>query len=369
MILDFFISILAFTVVISIIVFVHEFGHYLFARLNGVKVDSFSIGFGKEVFGWTDKSGTRWAISCLPFGGYVKMFGDSDASSSSKNLALTDTMSEEDKKKCLQFKSPLAKISVAFAGPFFNFLLAILILIPLYSLNGVTVIKPIVSEVIKDSPAEKYGFLVGDEILEMNNKNVETFEDVQLSIAINVEDTIKFKIKRGDEIIYKDVVPVVTTRKDLFGNEIKTNFVGIGSNVSQFEKLSFFRSVTESFKTVYNMCKTTLTAIWQMITLRRGVDGLSGPIKIAKYSGQYFKNGFVDALMFIVLISTSLGLMNLLPIPILDGGLIFLCLIEILFRRPLSDRCEKYASMFGYGILIVLMAFATLKDIRDVIFR
>ncbi len=368
MILDFFISILAFVVVISVVVFVHEFGHYLIAKLNGVKIESFSIGFGKEIFSWIDKSGTRWLISWLPFGGYVKMFGDKDASSSSRNVELVKSMSDEDKKKCLQFKSPLVKISVAFAGPFFNFLLAIAILIPLYSIKGMTTIKPIITEIIKNSPAEKYDFNIGDEVLEVNNKNIETFDDVRLLIALSVDDSINFKIRRNEEIVYKNVSPVVTVKKDIFGNEIKINFVGIASNKLEFKKLSFIDSIYESVGAVYNMCKTTLTAVWQMITLKRGTDGLSGPIKIAKYSGQYFKNGIVNALMFIVLISTSLGVMNLLPIPILDGGLIFLCIVEILFRKQLSERCEKYVSTLGYVVLVILMVFATVKDIKDVIF-
>lgn len=369
MIVDFFINVFAFVIVISIVVFIHEFGHYLLAIANGVKVVSFSIGFGKELIGWTDKRGTRWSVSLLPFGGYVQMFGDKDASSSRANSELVKGLTEEQKQQCLQFKSPLQKISVAFAGPFFNFLLAFVLLVPTHYINGVATIEPVVSEIVKDSPAEKSDFLVGDKILEVNSKEVDSFDDVRLNIALNVDDTMIFKVSRDNEIVSVKVNPEIKARKDVFGNEIKMSFVGVGADKVIYKKLSFVESIFESFNTIYNICKGSLVSIGQIITGRRGLDGLGGPIKIAKYSGHYFKNGLYDMIMFIVLISSSLGLMNLLPIPVLDGGLILICLIELLLRRPLPEKCEKYASMFGYFVLISLMVFTTLKDVKDVIFK
>ena len=369
MIIDVLISIFAFILVISIVVFIHELGHYLIAKISGVKIEAFSIGFGKEIFGWTDKSETRWSVRMLPFGGYVQMFGDGDASSSSKNLKLLNSMSEEDKKKSLQFKPPLVKAGVAFAGPLFNFLLAIAILIPFYSIKGTVITKPIITEIIKNTPAEKYGFKINDEILEIDGNEIDTFEEVQTQIALNVKDLMDFKIKRDNEIISIQVPPITKQTKDVFGNDIRINFIGIGSGKVEYKKISILQSIPESFKNVYDMCKSSLISIGQIITGRRGLDGLGGPIKIAKYSGQYFKSGFAEICLFIVMISVSLGLMNLLPIPVLDGGLILICLLEFIFRKPLPEKVEKYISMCGYIVLIFLMILTTLKDTKDVIFR
>lgn len=369
MIVNIFISIFAFIFVISIVVFIHELGHYLIAKMNGVKIEAFSIGFGKEIFGWTDKSKTRWSVRILPLGGYVQMFGDNDASSSLKNLELLNSMSEEEKKQSLQLKPPMTRAAVAFAGPLFNFLLAIIILIPFYSIKGVVITKPIVTEILQNTPAEKYGFKINDEILEIDGNKINTFEEVQMQIALSVKDLMDFKIKRNDEILMLQVPLITKHTKDVFGNEIKINFVGIGSGKVEYKKISIPNSIPESFKTIYDMCKHSLISIGQIITGRRGLDGLSGPIKIAKYSGQYFKSGFSEICLFIVMISVSLGLMNLLPIPVLDGGLIFICLLEFIFRRSLPVKAEKYISGFGYVILIFLMILTTLKDTKDVIFK
>lgn len=363
----FFNNFFAFIIILSIIVFVHEFGHYIVAKINKVKVDAFSIGFGKELCGFNDKSGTRWSISLIPFGGYVKFFGDEDASSSTVNKDKLDKLSAEDKKQCLYYQTPLVRLFVAIAGPLFNFILAFIILTFIYSFYGLVVSKPIITEILPNSAAEKYDLRANDEVLEINNDEIKTFEAIQMKILVNLDNEMTFKIKRNNEIIVKKIIPTIIEKQDIFKNKIKVSQIGILSNKIEHVKISFFEATNKAINQIYNVCTMTLKALGQMIIGRRGLDGLGGPIKIAQYSGEAFKNGFETVLSFIAMISISLGLMNLLPIPALDGGHILFCLIEILRRKPLSEKLENAFSYLGFGILISLMLFSTIKDIFDVI--
>lgn len=367
---NFCINGVAFIIILSIIVFIHELGHYLIAILNGVKVDAFSIGFGKEIWGRYDKKGTRWSISCVPFGGYVKFFGDEDASSSTVNKEKLNQLSDEEKDKCLYYKTPFVRLLVAFAGPFFNFVLAFVLLTFCYRIYGFTTLKPVVNCVIDNSPAMLADIKKNDKILEINNKKINSFNDIQLLISTvaNGEELV-FKISRDNEILYKNVKPTIIEKKDILGKTIKTPQVGIGASDIEHIKLNLFDSMKKSIDKIYSTCTTTLKVLWQMITRKRGVDGLGGPIKIAQYSGAMFKNGFESTVLFIAMISISLGLMNLLPIPALDGGHILLCLIAIIRRKELPERLENILSYAGFGILIVLMIFSTIKDLFDVIFK
>lgn len=369
MFVDLLISFLAFVFVLSIVVFIHEFGHYLIAKRNGIKIENFSIGFGKELFGWYDKCGTRWGVSCLPLGGYVKMFGDEDASSSIINKQKLENLNDEEKEKCFYFKSAWVKLKVAFAGPFFNFLLAIFLLTFMYRIYGIIQTKPIVSAVLNNSIAQKNDVRIDDEIIEINGYKITSFSEVQSKVMLFLDSDLNIKIKRNGEIIYKNFKPDVVEKKDILGNVIKTAQIGVVSSHNEHIKLGLFKAFFKSIKTVWDICTSTLISIGQMIVGRRGLDGLGGPIKIAQYSGEYFKNGLESALNFIILISVSLGLMNLLPIPILDGGRILFSIVEIIIRRPLSDKLEDILSKSGFGILILLMIFTTFKDIKDLIFK
>ena len=361
---------IAFIVILSVVVFVHELGHYLFAILNGVKVDAFSIGFGKEIWGIYDKKGTRWSISSIPFGGYVKFFGDEDASSSTVNKEKLEQLSEEEKKQCLYYKSPFVRLLVAFAGPFFNFILAFVFLTFCYRIYGFTILKPVVNHIVENSPAMIADIKENDIILEINDKKIDSFDDIQLitSTSVNNEELI-FKIERDKEIIYKNIKPTIIEKKDILGKTIKISQVGIGASEVKHIKLNFFNSMKEAIKKIYSTCTTTLKVLGQMITRKRGVDGLGGPIKIAQYSGAMFKNGLESTIVFIAMISISLGLMNLLPIPALDGGHILLCLVAIIRRKELPEKLENILSYTGFGVLMILMIFATIKDLIDVIFK
>lgn len=363
----FFNNFFAFIVILSVVVFVHEFGHYIIAKINGVKIDAFSIGFGKELIGFNDKSGTRWSISLIPFGGYVKFLGDEDASSSTVNKENLNKLSEEDKKKCLYYQTPLVRLIVALAGPLFNFILAFIILTSIYSFYGLVISKPIITKILPNSSAEKYGLMINDEILEINEDAIDTFEAIQMKILVNLDNEMTFKIKRNNEIIVKKIIPDVIEKQDIFKNKIKVSQIGIMSDKIEHIKISFIGAMQQAIKQVYDICTITLKALGQMIIGARGLDGLGGPIKIAQYSGEAFKNGFETVLSFIAMISISLGLMNLLPIPALDGGHILFCIIEIIRRKPLNEKLENVFSYIGFSILISLMLFSTIKDIFDVI--
>lgn len=353
----------AFIIILSIVVFIHEFGHYIVAILNGVKVDEFAIGYGKELYGWTDKRKTRWKICALPFGGFVKFFGDEDASSSVLNKDKLDNMSEENKKHCLYFKNVYQRISVVVAGPLFNYLLAIILFAIFFAFNGVNIFSNKITFVEKNSPAEIAGIKVNDRIISINNEDINTFEEIQLKITLLTDKVIDVIVDRNGEIIKTKIKLEIKEKDNGFGDNVKTPTIGIGSDDYIYKKITIFGSIVEGFKQVHTINKTTLKALGQMILGKRGLDDMSGPIKIAKYSGAAMKNGISSVIYFMALISTSLGLMNLLPIPVLDGGHLLFYILEAIRKKPLKENIENIFVKIGFSILITLMIFVTIKDL------
>ncbi len=354
----------AFIIILSILVFVHEYGHYLGCKICGVKVDSFSIGMGRELWGWTDKSGVRWKISMLPFGGYLKMYGDDDVASGKADQKVIDNMAPEEKKVSFYFQNPYKKFLIVFFGPFFNLIFAVLLLTAVVKVNGVSEMKPVVDIIAKDSPAHEAGIKEGDLILSINGKNIKNFTEVVNIVAINNLKPLNIKILRNGETIEKTIQPKLINSHDMFGNKIETPGVGIAATIKEPKKVGIFRAFWEANKNVYKMCKDTLVVLGQMITGNRNADGLGGPIKIAKYSAQSFSGGIMMVIYFMALISANLGLMNLLPIPILDGGHLLFFLIEIIARRPIPEKIQDKLLQGGFAILIGIMVFATFNDIR-----
>ena len=354
----------AFVLILSILVFIHEYGHYLGCRICGVKVDSFSIGMGKELCGWTDKRGVRWKISILPFGGYVKMYGDDDISSGQADKDLLNKMSEDDKKVSFYFQNVYKKFLIVFFGPLFNLIFAVLLLTAVIKHNGIDNSKPIIGRVLEGSPAHVMDFKEGDLILEINNKEVKKFNEIPNIIMINNLDVLEIKILRNNEEIIKKIQPVLSKSKDMFGNDVEVPTIGIVSNKLESKKLNLFESFIQANKTVYKMCKDTLVVIGQMIIGERNADGLGGPLKIAKYSSQSFEGGLFVIIYFMALISANLGLMNLLPIPVLDGGHLLFFVIEMIMRKPIPENIQEKLLKVGFGILIFVMIFATFNDIK-----
>lgn len=358
----------AFVIVLSILVFVHEYGHYLGCKICGVKVDSFSIGMGKELWGWTDKSGVRWKVSMLPFGGYLKMYGDDDIASGQADKEVIEKMSEDEKKVSFYFQNPYKKFLIVFFGPFFNLIFAVLLLTCIYRITGVEDLKPVITEVVAESPAELAGFQKDDYILSINGEKIKNFSEVINIVAVNNLKPLTFEVLRNNETIKLEVQPKIITTKDMFGNEVKTSGIGIASQITESKKVNIFQAFIQANISVFKMCKDTLIVLGQMIVGDRSTDGLGGPLKIAQYSGQSFEGGFLVVLYFMALISANLGLMNLLPIPVLDGGHLLFFIIEIIARRPIPDKIQEKLLQGGFGILILVMVFATFNDFKSILF-
>ncbi len=349
MILDFLISatnsILPFLVILTILVFVHELGHYLVAIYNNVKVEVFSIGFGKELFGFNDKSGTRWRFSLIPLGGYVKMHGDADEASSEK---IDDD--KIDKKLSFHNKSVGQRSMILFAGPAANFIFSLILLIFINSVYGFQTTKPIISEVVENSPAEESDLRVNDVILSIGNEKIKNFEDIKSVIGHLSDQNIILEIARNDRII----------KKELY---VKNGLLGIKGGFTEKTKLPFFDSINYSFSQIVYFSKATIVGIYEIFVGDRSADELGGPIRIAELSSDFWEKGIYSTLWFMVLISLNLGLINLFPIPLLDGGHLLFNFFEVINGKPLEKKYLNFFHSFGFFVLISLMLFATYNDI------
>ncbi|MDF3047497.1 MAG: Zinc metalloprotease [Candidatus Midichloriaceae bacterium] len=355
-----------FLVILSIVVFIHEFGHYLFARLNGVRVEVFSIGFGKELLGINDSHGTRWKLSIIPFGGYVKMFGDSDVASSSADLKI-DQMSFKDKLVSFHHKELWRKAVIVFAGPAFNYISAILIIVGMLFWYGKPATDPVVSQVAKGSPAAIAGIKPGDKILAIDEAQVITFEELRQSIALNTGTQVSLLVERGKKQINLKATPKLEKVKDAYGNEIQMPILGISATGGKLVKLSFIESVQQGIHETFAISTGMIKGLWQIITGSRSTKELGGPIKIAQYSGQSAQHGFVSILWFIALISINLGLVNLLPLPVLDGGHLAFYAVEAITGKPASEKFKLAVTKISFALLISLMLYVTFNDITGLV--
>jgi regulator of sigma E protease len=354
----------SFIVILSVIVFIHEFGHYYIAKISGVKIEVFSIGFGKELFGWNDKSGTRWKISILPFGGYVKMFGDIDPASAPDSEKIKG-FTKAEKKIAFHTKPLYIKAAIVVAGPIANFILAIAIMTFMFSYYGKPTTLPIVNTVLENSAAYEAGLQAGDVVLDMDGEKVSSFIDIQRIVSINTGTPIITNIQRGPNTMTISITPKITTRQDMFGNDIKASFLGISSTTISYEKLGVAQSIVSSTIETYNISKGTLKAMGQMIRGERSVREISGPIGIAKYSGQSAEKGIGTVLWFITILSINLGLINLFPIPVLDGGHLLYYAVEAVRGKPMADKIQQWGFKIGIALVVTLAIFAVFNDIRN----
>jgi regulator of sigma E protease len=348
-------TLLSFFAIISFIVFVHEFGHYWVAKKCGVKIDAFSIGFGPEIFGFNDKSGTRWKFCAVPMGGYVKMYGDASAASNPDSEKLEE-MSDEEKTQSFYFKSVGQRIAIVFAGPLINFILAVLVFIAFFAFYGIPFVKTTVGEVVKESAAEAAGIMTGDKILAINGAEIRRFEQVVGSVGSSKGEPLTFTIKRGEEVLEKTITP----KKD--GESYK---VGIAQSTSDrgYDKIGFGDAVINGFLETYHITKMTAKSIYELLTGKRPFKEVSGIIRIADYSGESVRMGFDIVLRFIAVLSINLGLVNLFPIPMLDGGHIFYYLIEAIRGKPLPQKVQEFGFKIGFALVITLMIFALRNDL------
>ena len=356
------IALAVFIPVITVIVSIHEFGHYAVAKLCKVKIDAFSIGFGREIFGWNDKSGTRWKFCWLPLGGYVKMFGDVNPASAPDPKM--QNLSEEEKKLTFHFKKLPQKAAIVAAGPVANFILTIAIITFFYSYYGKAIYQTQIGEVVAESAAAEAGLKEGDIILSLDGKKMNTFSDIAREISLNVGTPVEIKLLREKKEMTITATPKFTEIQDALGNTVQVGRLGIVTTEGEFEQLSLPKALVAASLETYYMGTSTLKAMGQMITGKRGLEGLGGPLRIAKYSGQASKQGFRTVLWLIALISVNLGLINLFPIPVLDGGHLLYYVIEVLQGKPLADKYQEYGFRVGLILIIALAIFATINDFR-----
>jgi regulator of sigma E protease len=358
----------SFVVILSTIVFIHEFGHYIIAKWCGVRIEAFSIGFGKELFGFTDRSGTRWKVSILPLGGYVKMFGDASEASDA-DADKIEAMSVEDRKLSFHHKPLYKKAAIVAAGPAFNFILTISVLTYFIMTSGLASIKPVIGGVVDGSPAAEAGLKAGDRVLQIDDVKVKRFNDVSYYISTNIGKPVTLKIERGKENLTLVMTPRAFEEDDGLGNKIKIPRIGIRSFDVKYEDVGLFVAIGEATMRTYMICESTLMVMGQMITGKRSADELKGPVGIAQLSGQATGRDFHTVLWLIAMLSANLGLVNLLPIPMLDGGHLLFYAVEGLRGRPLAEKVQGWAFRIGTSILMMLMAFTLFNDIRKEVMR
>lgn len=352
-----------FLIVITILVFVHEMGHYLVARLCGVRVESFSIGFGREIFGWNDKHGTRWKIAMLPLGGYVKFFGDAGvASNPDGKLA---RMSEEEKQVAFHYKPLYQRAAIVAAGPLINYLFAIVIFAIFFATLGYSFSPPIVETVVEASPAERAGLRPGDKILTIDGVEMEAFSDIGRYVFIRPGEEINLNVEREGQDIQLTALLDRVEAEDQFNNKAEKGSLGISSQIAEIRSAGAFEAIGLAFSRVWDVQILMVESLKRVISGSLSVDQLGGPLKIAKFSGEAATMGVLSLVSFIAFISISLGFMNLLPVPMLDGGHLAFYAFEAVRGRPASIRAQEYATLAGLACVLVFFVFVTVNDLKS----
>lgn len=359
-------KIVPFLFILTIIVFFHELGHFLVARWCNVKVDAFSVGFGKELLGRTDRHGTRWKLSLIPLGGYVKFAGDENAASVPDRSRIAQ-MSEEERQTAFVAKPVWQRAAVVAAGPAANFLLAIVIFAAIFSTSGRLVTAPVINQVQADSAAEAAGLQPNDRILTVDGVAIETFSDLQRIVTGSADIQLMLEVERGSSVLSIPVTPRYREISDRFGNVQKVGLLGVTRSPSREEvvlqEFGPLDAVVEGTRETLFISGRTLSYLWGLISGRESAEQLGGPIKIAQMSGQVAELGFIPLLSFAAVLSISIGLLNLMPIPVLDGGHLVFYAAEAIRGRPLSERVQDIGFRIGLGLVLLLMVFATWNDI------
>ncbi|HEX5518251.1 MAG TPA: RIP metalloprotease RseP [Pseudolabrys sp.] len=355
-----------FLFVLTIVVFFHELGHFLMARLCGIKVLVFSIGFGPEIAGFNDRYGTRWKISAVPLGGYVKFFGDDNAASVPDRAAAA-SMSDVDRKDSFMFQPVRSRAAVVAAGPVANFVLAIAIFAAIFMTVGKQTTSARVDTVQPASAAEAAGFKPGDLVTAINGEKIDSFSDMQRIVSINAGETLSIDVDRGGAPINLKATPQLKELKDNFGNVHRLGVLGISRSMSpgdiKTEKAGPLRAIVMGAQETWFVVDRTLAYIGGVFVGREAADQLGGPIRIAQVSGQVATAGFTALIHLTAVLSVSIGLLNLFPIPLLDGGHLLFYAIETIRGRPLSERAQEVGFRIGLAVVVMLMIFATFNDI------
>ncbi|MBR6409415.1 MAG: RIP metalloprotease RseP [Alphaproteobacteria bacterium] len=362
--INFIYYVVPFIVLLGILVFVHEFGHFIIARSLGVQVSAFSIGFGKKLWGRMDKHGTYWKISAVPLGGYCQFLGDGDAFSSTQGL---NELTDEEKKHAFAFQNPFKKLAIVLGGPGFNYLFAILIYFLLFLSFGKFTIPPVVGELIEGGAAQSVGILPGDRFVSINGIEVKEWGDISKEVFMDADHQVSIDILRDNKMLHFDVSLIEMDKEHVGKVAHKQYMLGVKSQGAvefTHEKLSIPQAFVQSCYEVWDVTAMTLRGVGQMITGKRGGEDVGGIIRIAEMSGDITKNETIlDFITFLALLSINLGLINLFPIPVLDGGHVVIFLIEIITRRELNEKAKEYLFKAGFLLLLALMIYATWNDL------
>lgn len=343
----------AFVVVLGVLVFVHELGHYLAARWRGVRVETFSIGFGRALASWTDKSGTVWKVAWLPLGGYVKLHGQERPQDVTEDVRAQWIAGET-----FHDKPVLSRAIVVAAGPVANFLLAMVLFAGLFMALGTPVTLPVVGAVLPDSAASRAGLMVNDRVLSIGGQSIQTFEDLQHIITIHPDETLPMTVLRDGADLQ---IQVTTESRMAAGHQV--GLLGVRGGAVEYHKVSAPVAVWSGITQTWNITYETFKGLAEMIGGSRGTDELGGPLRIAQMSGQIAQLGIASLISFIGVLSVNLGLINLFPIPVLDGGHLLFYLAEALRGRPLPQRAQEYGFRAGLAFLACLFVFATWNDL------
>ena len=356
-------TLLAFLIVIGVLVFVHEMGHYLVGRWCGVKAETFSIGFGKEIAGWTDKRGTRWKVCMLPLGGYVQFSGDMDPSGVKSKDWLS--LPAEERNQTFQSKSLWKRAAIVFAGPAINFIFAILIIMGFVIAYGTSATLPVASEITPDSTAATIGLEPGDKIISVDGEKIALFDDLRQKIMLIPDQNVEIVYERDDQRIAKEAKIGVNLLEDRFGNEYRIGMLGMSSSKIEWREVSPLEAPVVAVEKTIGIVDQITTTLGQVITGKRSVKELGGPLKIAQVSGEQFKLGMESFILFVALISINLGFINLLPIPMLDGGHLMFYAIEAVRRKPANAKVQEWAFRSGLALVMVFMLVVTFNDLSS----
>lgn len=360
-------SLVGFLFVLTVVVFFHELGHFLIARWAGVKVLTFSLGFGPELAGFNDRHGTRWRISAVPLGGYVKFFGD-DSEASTPDVETLGAMSAEEQADSFHHKKVGPRAAIVAAGPIANFLLAIVIFAGMALYYGKPSTIPRVDGIQADSAAAAAGFEVGDVVISIDGSAIESFADMKRIVSMNPGSQLVFKVKRDNAVIALSATPLLQEEKDAFGNSHKVGMLGIQhtpqpGDPKNATPVGYLESLKIGVEQVWFIIDGTFKFVASLFAGVGSTGDLGGPLRIAQLSGQAASLGFQYLLQLCAALSVSIGLLNLFPVPLLDGGHLLFYSVEAVRGRPLSPRAQEMGSRIGLGLVLMLMVFVTYNDI------
>lgn len=364
-----------FLVILTILVFIHELGHYLAARRCGVKIDAFSIGFGPELFGWYDKHGTRWKVSALPLGGYVKMFGDADVTSRPASTKETEEetgnwaggverpLTDEERAGSFHHKTLGQRTFIVAAGPLANFLFAAVLLAGFFAFVGQPTTPPEIGQVLEGSPAESADLRPGDRIIAVNGAAIERFEQIQRQVQLNLDQPLQLLVLRDGQEIELSVRPEIVDQEDNFGNIHRMARLGIAASGTEYVRYGPGEALWRAGEETVSLTTATLKALGQIVTGVRSTDELGGPVRIAEMSGHMAMAGLVSVVWFMAVLSVNLGLINLFPVPMLDGGHLLFYAVEAVRGRPLGERAQEIGFRIGLALVLTLFVFVTWNDL------